>query len=76
MTPYGRLPVSFDGNVGEYTTDGGAVDTSIVSVPLVGGNCCDGLHCGAFVLLNNTAGLASWNIAPGLSCEMPVTAQQ
>ena len=76
MTPYGRLPVAFNGNVGEYTTDGGAVDTSIVSVPLVGGNCCNGLSCGADVNWYNTAGAARWNIAPGLSCEMPVTAQQ
>ena len=76
MTPYGRLPVSFDGNVGEYTTDGGAVDTSIVSVPLVGGGCGSGLYCGADVVLLVTAGSANWSIAPGLSCEMPVTAQQ
>lgn len=38
-----------------------------VSVPLVGGNCNNGLNCGAYVNLNNTAGNANWNIAPGHS---------
>ena len=76
MTPYGRLPVAFNGNVGEYTTDGGVVDASIVSVPLVGGYCGVGLDCGACVNLSNTAEGAYWAFAPGLSCEMPVAAQQ
>lgn len=76
MTPYGRLPVAFNRNVGEYTTDGGAVDASIVSVPLVGGGCNNGLVCGACVNLYGTAGFANGYITPGLSCEMPVTAQQ
>ena len=76
MTPYGRLPISFDGDSYKYTADGGAVDTEIVAVPLVGGNCYYGLSCGACVSLANTAGFASWNLAPGLSCEMPAAAEQ
>ena len=76
MTPYGRFPVSYTGNIGEHTTDGGGVDTQIVSVPRVGGFCYDGLRCGACVYLDYTAGYANWGIAPGLSCEMPVAAQQ
>ena len=76
MTPYGRFPVSFNGSRHEYTADYGAIDAEIVSVPLVGGNCYNGLHCGASVYLNNTAGSAGWYIAPGLSCIMPNTAQQ
>lgn len=36
-------------------------------MPLVGGNCNNGLNCGAYVNLNNTAGNANWNIAPGHS---------
>ena len=76
MTPYGRLPISFDGDSYKYTADGGAVDTEIVAVPLVGGICCGGLGCGASVSLANTAGNAYWNVAPGLSCEMPAAAEQ
>ena len=76
MTPYGRLPISFNGTSHKYAADGGAVDTEIVAVPLVGGNCSDGLSCGACVDLHNTAGSAYWNIAPGLSCEMPAAAEQ
>ena len=76
MTPYGRLPISFDGDSYKYTADGGAVDTEIVAVPLVGGNCDNGLNCGAYVNLNYAAGNAYWSIAPGLSCEMPAAAEQ
>ena len=76
MTPYGRLPISFDGDNHKYAADYGAVDTEIVAVPLVGGDCGGGLNCGAAVNLNNTAGSARWAIAPGLSCEMPVAAEQ
>ena len=76
MTPYGRFPVSFHGSRHEYTADYGAIDAEIVSVPLVGGGCNDGLACGAYVYLCSTAGAAYWNIAPGLSCIMPNTAQQ
>jgi hypothetical protein len=45
-------------------------------VPLVGGSCSYGLNCGAYVSLTNAAGSADWNIAPGLSCEMPAAAEQ
>lgn len=41
-----------------------------VAVPLVGGNCNNGLNCGAYVNLNNTAGNANWNIAPGHSYQI------
>ena len=76
MTPYGRFPVSFNGSRHEYTADYGAIDAEIVSVPLVGGYCGDGLDCGACVRLGYTASGASWSIAPGLSCIMPNTAEQ
>ena len=76
MTPYGRLPISFNGTSHKYAADGGAVDTEIVAVPLVGGNCFSGLDCGAYVGLSDTAGYADWHIAPGLSCEMPAAAEQ
>lgn len=76
MTPYGRFPVSFNGGRHEYTADYGAIDAEIVSVPLVGGSCCDGLLCGAYVGLGYAASGADWSIAPGLSCIMPNTAEQ
>jgi hypothetical protein len=76
MTPYGRFPVSFNGSRHEYTADYGAIDTEIVSAPLVGGDCYNGLYCGACVNLCYTAGSAYWGIAPGLSCIMPNAAQQ
>ena len=76
MTPYGRFPVSFNGSRHEYTADYGAIDTEIVSVPLVGGGCANGLNGGACVYLRYAASNASWIIAPGLSCIMPNAAQQ
>ena len=76
MTPYGRFPVSFNGSRHAYTADYGAIDTEIVSVPLVGGGCYNGLYCGAYVGLGNTASAANWGVAPGLSCIMPNAAQQ
>ena len=76
MTPYGRFPVSFNGSRHAYTADYGAIDTEIVSVPLVGGGCAHGLSCGACVYLSSTAGYADWYVAPGLSCIMPNTAKQ
>ena len=76
MTPYGRLPISFNGTSHKYAADGGAVDTEIVAVPLVGGCCANGLLCGAYVYLSHAAGNANWTIAPGLSCEMPAAAEQ
>ena len=47
-----------------------------MAVPLVGGDCYNGLSCGAYVSLDYTAGVAHWNVAPGLSCEMPAAAEQ
>ena len=76
MTPYGRFPVSFNGSRHAYTADYGAIDTEIVSVPLVGGDCNNGLACGASVRLSHTASTANWGVAPGLSCIMPNAAQQ
>ena len=32
--------------------------------------------CGACVYLSHAAGAAGWNVAPGLSCEMPAAAEQ
>lgn len=76
MTPYGRFPVSFNGSRHAYTANYGAIDTEIVSVPLVGGDCNGGLFCGAYVYLAYPAGTANWGVAPGLSCIMPNAAQQ
>ena len=74
MTKDGRFPITFTGGSSTYWCDYFYLNTQIVSVPLVGGGCHNGLGCGACVDLNNTAGGAYWNIAPGLSSKMPYTA--
>ena len=71
MTKAGRFSKTFNGSSSTYTCDYGYINPTIVSVPLVGGYCDYGLGCGACVYLNNTAGSAAWNFAPGLSCKMP-----
>ena len=71
MTKAGRFFKTFGGSSSTYTCDYGYINPTIVSVPLVGGGCSNGLNCGACVGLNNTAGVAAWYIAPGLSCKMP-----
>ena len=71
MTKAGRFAKTFNGSSSTYTCDYGSINPTIVSVPLVGGSCSDGLDCGACVSLNNTASIANWYFAPGLSCKMP-----
>ena len=71
MTKAGRFAKTFNGSSSTYTCDYGSINPGIVAVPLVGGNCNDGLVCGACVYLGYTAGAANWNFAPGLSCKMP-----
>lgn len=71
MTKAGRFPVTYTGSSSTYLCDYFWLNTGIVAVPLVGGHCSYGLVCGACVSLNNAAGDAYWNRAPGLSCKMP-----
>ena len=71
MTKAGRFPVTYTGSSSTYLCDYFWLNTGIVAVPLVGGNCNGGLRCGACVSLNLTAGAADWYVAPGLSCKMP-----
>jgi len=70
MTKAGRFPVTYTGSSSTYLCDYFWLNTGIVAVPLVGGNCNNGLNCGAYVNLNNTAGNANWNIAPGHSYQI------
>ena len=70
MTKAGRFAKTFNGSSSTYTCDYGSINPTIVSVPRVGG-CNNGLGCGAYVYLDNTASSAGWSIAPGLSCKMP-----
>ena len=74
MTKDGRFPITFTGGSSTFWCDYFYLNTQIVSVPLVGGNCNNGLNCGACVYLDGTAGVARWNVAPGLSSKMPYTA--
>ena len=71
MTKAGRFAKTFNGSSSTYTCDYGSINPTIVSVPRVGGDCTNGLYCGAYVTLNYTAGSAGWYFAPGLSCKMP-----
>ena len=71
MTKAGRFPITYTGSSSTYLCDYFWLNTGIVAVPLVGGGCNSGLYCGACVDLYNTAGTASWGVAPGLSCKMP-----
>ena len=71
MTKAGRFPVTYTGSSSTYLCDYFWLNTGIVAVPLVGGSCTNGLNCGACVYLHDTAGVAYWAFAPGLSCKMP-----
>ena len=71
MTKAGRFAKTFNGSSSTYTCDYGSINPTIVSVPLVGGNCYYGLNCGAYVYLSDAASVAHWTVAPGLSCKMP-----
>lgn len=74
MTKYGRFAKTFNGSSSTFTCDYGSMNPTIAAVPLVGGFCSYGLVCGAAVYLYYTAGVANWNVAPGLSCKMPKAA--
>ena len=76
MTKYGRFAMAFDGTENTYTCNFASADPEDEpEVALVGGAASSGAICGFYVNLANSAGYASWLIAPGLSCEMPLTAQ-
>ena len=72
MTEWGRLPKAVGGASSTYLCDYFWVNTTIVTVALVGGACCHGAACGASsVTLSGAAGGALWNIGASLSCEQP-----
>ena len=76
MTKYGRFAMAFDGTENTYTCNyASAEPADEPEVAIVGGHAHNGAHCGFCVALGNSAGFARWAIAPGLSCEMPLTAQ-
>lgn len=65
------ITLTYTGSSSTYLCDYFWLNTGIVAVPLVGGDCAAGLCCGACVALNCAAGAAGWGVAPGLSCKMP-----
>lgn len=76
MTKYGRFALGFDGSEETYTCNFASVDTrEEAAVALVGGGASSGSGCGFYVYLGYSAGAAGWYVAPGLSSEMPLTAQ-
>lgn len=75
MTKYGRVAQSFEGSEKTFTCNFGAIDTNgETEVAVVGGYAHGGARCGFCVDLIDSPSLADWNIAPGLSCEMPLKA--
>ena len=76
MTKYGRFAMAFDGTENTYTCNYASTEPADEpEVAIVGGNANSGALCGFYVNLSASAGSAYWAIAPGLSCEMPLTAQ-
>ena len=73
-TELGRLPITWSGASNTYLTAYFYIDPTIVAVAIVGGSASSGAKCGFGVCLNNSVSSANWNIAPGLSCKMPLAA--
>lgn len=75
MTEYGRLPIEVSGSETTYTCDGMWFNTTQFNYALAGGDCNDGLRCGASCLdVGDLVSNSYWNIGAALSCEHPVTA--
>lgn len=73
-TEYGRLTTTWNGSSNTYLTAYFYINPTITAVALVGGDAGYGAVCGFYVSLHNSAGTASWSVAPGLSSKMPLTA--
>lgn len=72
---FGRLPKTVGGSSSTYTCDYFWWNDSITAVALVGGSCSSGASCGAdYLLLNNSAGDASWSIGASVFLEQPIAA--
>lgn len=73
---YGRFTANRSGgSASTYLCDYFYINPDIVAVALGGGNAHHGAYAGpGSVGLNSTRAAASWNIAPGLSCKMPLAA--
>ena len=73
-TEYGRITVTWNGASNTYLTAYFYINPTITAVAIVGGSASNGANCGFYVNLNNSAGVADWDIAPGLSSKMPLAA--
>ena len=74
MCRYGRFVKTVGGSSSTYRCDYYYINTGIVAIALVGGNCRYGAYCGAYVHLAYTAGNAAWVIGASPSCEQPLAA--
>ena len=76
MTRYGRFPkTTAAASATTYLCANYYINLEIVAIPLVGGNCNNGVICSAAsVGLNNPASFASWILGASLSCESPSAA--
>ncbi len=70
-TPQGLLPTALNGSSTTYYCDYHYINVGILSVPLVGGSCEDGLRCGRYGRATDTAGYARWPIGASLSYKRP-----
>lgn len=72
---YGRIVKTTGGSSSTYTCDYFWWNAGITAVALVGGSCNNGAHCGADCLvLNVSAGAASWNVGASVFLEQPIAA--
>ena len=72
---FGRIVNSIGGSSSTYTCDYFWWNAGITAVALVGGSCSSGESCGADCLsLNDSAGVANWNIGASVFLEQPIAA--
>lgn len=74
MCRYGRFVKTVGGSSSTYRCDYYYINTGIVAIARVGGDCSHGAYCGACVNLADTAGGAPWYIGASPSCEQPLAA--
>lgn len=73
-TELGRLPITWSGASNTYLTAYFYINPTGIRVAIVGGGANNGAYCGFCVNLSSAASYATWGLAPGLSCKMPLAA--
>ena len=70
-TPQGLLPTALTGSSTTYYCDYNYINASILAVPIVGGDCVNGVRCGRCVGIYFPVLHAGWNIGASLSYKRP-----